>query len=245
MVRIAIFGSCVTRDLFEDGVLRSALVHYASRSSLISAVADPVALDEAEVPLESAYQRRAVLADFNKTFFADVEALTPDWVVIDLIDERFDVLRTGASCVTESSAFSSAGLGDRERFTFTPIPRLTTEAARLFEDATTAFAERLGEIVPPERVILHRALWLTRYRRGDLIQEFPEPRRAFAERHNQALEADYDALAAGLGSAGPELGPDLDRHFADHDHKWALEPFHYENGYNRAAVEQVRAIVGV
>jgi hypothetical protein len=245
MVRIAIFGSCVTRDLFEDGALRSTLVHYASRSSVISAVADPVGLAESEVPLDSAYQRRAVLADFNKTFFTDLEALAPDWIVVDLIDERFSVLRTGGSFVTESSAFASAGLGAHERFGFDPVVRLTTESAQLFAQATLPFVARLADIVPAGRVILHRALWLPRYRHGDRIEDFPGPRKDFAERHNRALEADYDALAAGLGSAGPELGPDLDRHFADHDHKWALEPFHYEAAYNDLAVRRLRSICGV
>ncbi len=244
-VRIAIFGSCVTRDLFEDGILRSSHVHYASRSSIISAVAARVALDEADVPLESAYQRRAVMADFNKTFFEEIEALAPDWVVVDLIDERFDVLRTGGSFVTESSAFSSAGLGACERFDFTPVRRLTAEASQLFDEATTSFAQRLGEIIPAERVILHRALWLTRYRRGDLIEDFPAPRAAFAERHNRALEAHYDAVVASLGGQGPVLGPDPACHFADHDHKWALEPFHYERAYNEWAVSRLREMVGI
>ncbi|HVF78984.1 MAG TPA: DUF6270 domain-containing protein [Solirubrobacteraceae bacterium] len=45
MMRVGIFGSCVTRDLFEDPGLRPALARYTSRSSLISAVAAPVALD--------------------------------------------------------------------------------------------------------------------------------------------------------------------------------------------------------
>ena len=51
-----------------------------------------------------------LLADFNKTFFPDLRRLEPDWVVVDLVDERFDVLRTGDSFVTESSAFAGAGL---------------------------------------------------------------------------------------------------------------------------------------
>src|SRR5688500_18052555 len=122
-MKIAIFGSCVTRDLFEDPALRPSLAHYASRSSVISVVAEPVPLAEDEVVLDSAYQKRAVLADFNKTFFPELRALAPDWVVVDLVDERFAVLRTGDSYVTESSAFTGAGLGEAERFEFSPVRR--------------------------------------------------------------------------------------------------------------------------
>ena len=244
-MHVAIFGSCVTRDLFENGALRPALAHYASRSSIISVVADPVALEERDVPLDSAYQRRAVLADFNKTFFPDLRALDPDWVVVDLIDERFNVLRTGASFVTESSAFASAGLRSAERFGFSTVRRLTGEADELFARAAPTFVERLTEIVPPERVILHRGLWLTSFRRGDAVEDFPEPRLSYARHNNEALGRQYDLLAELFGGAATEVGPDPERDRADVDHRWALEPFHYEQAYNEAAITTIRELTGI
>jgi hypothetical protein len=209
---------------------------------VISVVADPVPLREEEVTLDSAYQRRAVLADFNKTFFSDLAALEPDWVVVDLVDERFNVLRTNGSFVTESSAFANAGIDASDRFAFSPVRRLTAESEQLFDVAANAFVERLTEIVPPARVILHRGLWLTRYRRGTAVEEFPEPRLTYIKRNNEALMRQYDVLAKLLGEAAPALGPELDRHMADYEHKWALEPFHYEQAYNDAAVATLRQI---
>lgn len=244
-MKVAIFGSCVTRDLFEHPALRPCLAHYASRSSVISAVADPVPLDEGEVTLESAYQRRAVLADFNKTFFPDLRALEPDWVVVDLVDERFNVLRTDGSFVTESSAFASAGLGTAERFRFSPVRRLTGEAEQLFVAAADSFVERLTQIVSSERVILHRGLWLTRFRRGEAVEDFPEPRLTYAQHNNESLLREYDVLARRLGPGAHTIGPDPDRHYADSDHKWALEPFHYEQAYNDDAISRVRELIGL
>ena len=244
-MKIAIFGSCVTRDLFEDPALRPAMAHYASRSSVISVVADPVPLAEEEVTLDSAYQKRAVLADFHKTFFPDIEALAPDWAVIDLVDERFNVLRTDGSFVTESSAFSSAGLAASGRFRFQPVRRLTGEAEQLFEEAAVAFVRRLTEIVPAERVILHRGLWLTRFRRGDAVEDFPEPRLGYARQNNASLEREYDVLASLLGPAAHAIGPDPARNLADFEHKWALEPFHYEQAYNEQAIARIRELTGI
>ena len=244
-MKVAIFGSCVTRDLFEDPALRPSLAHYASRSSVISAVADPVPLDEAEVTLDSAYQRRAVLADFNKTFFPDLRRLEPDWVVVDLVDERFNVLRTGDSFVTESSAFASAGLAAADRFHFSPVRRLTGEAEQLFEVAAGSFVERLTQVVPAGRVILHRGLWLTRFRRGDAVEDFPEPRLTYAQNNNKSLRREYDVLADRLGQSAHSIGPDPDLHYADVEHKWALEPFHYEQSYNDAATARIRELIGL
>lgn len=155
-MRLAIFGSCVTRDPFEEPALRRSLARYTSRSSLISAVAEPVALDPQRVRLESAFQRRCVIEDFDKRFLAELEAERLDWLVAYLIDERFDVLRTASSYVTCSSAYQGAGLEQENGFQ--RIRRLTDEAATLLEEAAARFAERVTAVLPPERVIVHRAL---------------------------------------------------------------------------------------
>ena len=124
-MRIGIFGSCVTRDLFEDPAVRPSLARYTSRSSLISAVAQPVALDAERVRLDSSFQRRCVIEDFGKRFLAELASERLDWLVVDLIDERFDVLRTPSSFVTRSSAYQSAGLDENG---YACIRRLTGEA---------------------------------------------------------------------------------------------------------------------
>lgn len=244
MPRIGIFGSCVTRDLFEDPATRPWLAQYTSRSSLISVVAEPVPIDPEEVRLDSAFQRRCVLEDFGKTFFAQLAEDTPDWLIVDLIDERFDLLDTGSSCVTRSSAFVSAGLDEHPGLQFPRIRRLTAEARGLMETAVDGFAERLTEIIPAERVIVHRAWWLTRYRRDGQVQEFPEDRVSFANKQNSALAHAYDALAASLGGRAPAIALGRDRHVADAGHRWGLEQYHYEPAYNEAALARLRELTG-
>lgn len=242
-MRLAIFGSCVTRDLFEDPALRPSLARYTSRSSLISAVAEPVALDPQRIRLDSAFQRRCVIEDFDKRFLAELEAERLDWLVVDLIDERFDVLRTASSYVTCSSAFQGAGL--EQENSFQRIRRLTAEAATLLEEAAARFAERVTAVLPPERVIVHRAHWLTRFRDGDAVHPFPADRVDFAEHHNAALDHGYDALERHLGAHAPVVALDDARYVADAGHRWALEPYHYEADYNAAALARLRDLISV
>jgi len=132
-----------------------------------------------------------------------------------------------------------------ERFDFTPVRRLTGEAEDLFKLAAGTFVYRLTQIVPPERVILHRGMWLTRFRHGEAIQDFPEPRLTYARHNNKSLLKEYDVLAGQLGETAHMVGPDLERHVADLEHRWALEPFHYEQAYNDAAVCTLRDITGL
>ena len=242
-MRLGIFGSCVTRDLFEDPALRPALARYAARSSLISAVAAPVALDAQRVQLESAFQRRCVVEDFGKSFLAGLEADRLDWLVVDLIDERFDVLRTPASYVTCSSAYSSAGLQDGDGFA--RVRRLTGEAAALVERAAKEFAERVTAVLPAERVVVHRARWMTHLRDGEQTRPFPGDRRDFAEHHNAALAHAYDVLEQHLGGRAATIDLAGGRYLADARHRWGLEPFHYEPAYNAAALERLRSLVRI
>jgi hypothetical protein len=242
-MRLGIFGSCVTRDLFEDPALRPALARYASRSSLISAVAAPVALDATDVRVESAFQRRCVIEDFDKRFLAELGRDRLDWLVVDLIDERFDVLRTPASYVTCSSAYRSAGLEDRDAFV--RVRRLTGEAAALLERAVQAFAERVTAVLPAERVIVHRARWMTRYRDAEQLRSFADDRAGFAAHHSAALVHAYDALEHHLGGRAATITLDDERYVADANHRWGLEPYHYEAAYNAAAGARLRALVGV
>ena len=240
-MRLGIFGSCVTRDLFEDPVLRSSLARYTSRSSLISVVAEPVALDAQRVRLDSAFQRRCVLEDFDKRFFSELERERLDWLVVDLIDERFDVLRTPSSYVTCSSAYQGAGLEQDDGFE--RIRRLTGEAAALLEDAAAMFAERVTGVLAAERVIVHRARWLTRFRDGRAVHAFPADRIDFAEHHNTALDHGYDALERHLGGRAAVISLDDGRFVADAGHRWALEPYHYEPDYNAAALARLRGLI--
>jgi hypothetical protein len=241
-MRLGIFGSCVTRDLFEDPALRPSLARYTSRSSLISVVAEPVALAAERVRLDSAFQRRCVLEDFDKRFLAELERERLDWLVVDLIDERFDVLRTPSSYVTCSSAYQGAGL-EQEHAGFARVRRLTGEAATLLQDAVAAFVERVTAVLPPERVIIHRARWLTRFRDGDGVQAFPAERVDFARHHNAALDHGYDALEQQLGGRAASIALDAERYVADAGHRWALEPYHYEPRYNATALERLRELL--
>jgi len=242
--RVAIFGSCVTRDLFEYPRLRPTLALYAARSSVISTTAPAVAIGAHEVTLKSKFQKRCVLVDFQKSFWRQLKEVRPDWLVVDLVDERFDLLRTNGSFVTRSSAFEAAGLGSLDRYDWQPVERHSEDGLALFDDASKRFVHRATQTVPPERIVLHRARWLTRYREGDRIEDFPADRRRFADWMNQTLERGYEALAEQLGRSCAEVDLDPRRYAADAAHRWELEPFHYEPAYNEAAIARLSALFG-
>jgi hypothetical protein len=240
--RVGIFGSCVSRDLFEDRRLRPTLSQYSSRSSVISVVADPVPLDPALVRLDSAFQRRCVIEDYAKSFFAQLEESRTRWLVVDLVDERFEVLWTASSCVTRSSAFMAAGLDDTVPRSGNPVRRLTAQADALLAEAIDRFTDRVTSVIAPERIIVHRAGWMTHYRDGADVVAFPDDKLVAAARHNAALDRGYDRLEARLGGART-IALDRTRFMADAGHRWDLEPFHYEPAYNAAALDRLLHLI--
>lgn len=234
MTRVAILGSCVTRDLFELPTdLEVAL--YTSRTSLISLMAAPVALPAAGIPLDSSFQRRCVERDFAKSFFDDLVEAEADALVIDLIDERFHLVAVDGSYVTQSRELASAGLEGDPRFAALLL-RKEPVVDELFARAAEAFVARLADVFPLDRVVLHRAPWMATYRDpAGAIAPFPQERLGFIAREDARVTAYADVLAGALG--GPRVIDLHDAGFhADAGHRWGLEPFHHERAYNEAAL---------
>jgi hypothetical protein len=163
--------------------------------------------------------------------------------VIDLIDERFDLLRAGGSYVTRSSAFDAAGLGDASDFEFELVRRMSGEGCDLFEQSVPGFAERILEVVPAHRVVLHRALWCTRYREDGEVHGFTERKLDLCHRQNAMLNRGYDALAEAFAGRAATIEVDPARHRADAGHRWQLEPFHYDAAYNDGAIGRLRDLI--
>jgi Family of unknown function (DUF6270) len=241
--RVAIFGSCVTRDLFEPAIPEVELVLYGSRSSLISACASPVAIEEDQVRLESSFQRRCVVEDFRKTFLTRLEEAAPQWLVIDLIDERFNVLAAGRSFVTRSSEFVRAGLDGLTGTELTPVARRDPRLPELYRSACRAFAERVSAVLPPEHVILHRARWCTRFRDAIGVHDFPADRAGYSAEMNRLLDLIHTELVQAFGGRPLELAITPGTALADGEHHWGLEPYHYDAAYNRAAREGLCRLV--
>ena len=113
MSRVAIVGSCITRDLWRfsgELIAKTAPTPlppmlYVSRTSLPSLFATPLAgvRPAARPPGGLRPQpHRALVADLAKTALAELVAFAPTHLIFDFIDERFDLLSAGGTTVTDS-----------------------------------------------------------------------------------------------------------------------------------------------
>jgi hypothetical protein len=231
--RFAIFGSCVSGDIFRLHRDLGELVSYHSRCSLLSLMSSPLEFrDDFDWP--SNFARRVVKADFEKTFFDGLEASKCDALIVDFVDERWDLLRLGDSMVTCSANLMKMGADRLARRGFARVARSDARTQELWRDACARFAATLRERLPDLQVVLHKVLGAYRCRDGDEFCEL-EP---FAdgiplEIVNPILE---DCNACFRSHMESLLEIDLPRTYAaDKNHSWGISPFHFEERYYKDA----------
>ena len=251
MARVAIVGSCITRDVWRFRGEDSPALLYVCRTSLPSLVAPPVAgFRPAEQPPAGLKPKphRALVADLRKTALHELVAFQPTHLIFDFIDERFDLLSVGDSLITRTWELETSGyLGQRALAGARPVPRLSPACDRLWLAAAAEFAA-LVRATPLHRatLILHAAQWATDRRAadGDLQPlegvELLPGRPADTAAHNALLTAYENAFIRLMPPMSRVAAPD--RRVADAGHSWGLSPFHYEKPYYDAIWRQLRGL---
>jgi hypothetical protein len=251
MSRVAIVGSCISRDLwrFRGGSVANLL--YISRTSLPSLFATPLPgfRPRGQPPAGlKAQPHRALVSDVTKTALPEVVAFSPTHVIFDFIDERFDLLSAGGTLATRSWELEQSGYLSQPAFKGArTIPRLSAAADQLWLDAAAEMAAFVR--ATPLRnatLILHSARWAEarrtetgRIARLDDAEILPG-RPADIAAHNAMLaryEAAFEAVMPPLKRIEAP-----GRRLADDAHVWGLSPFHYVPAYYDEVWDQLAAL---
>jgi hypothetical protein len=251
MSRVAIVGSCITRDLWPvrgDAVEGLA---YVSRTSLPSLVVPSLRRfrPAAEPPAGlGRHQHRALVADLQKTALARLVAFRPTHLIFDFIDERFDLLSVGGTIVTHSWELEVSGYLDQPAFRGARrIERLGSGCERLWREALEEFAGVIHATPLREaQVILHAARWATEARdeqgrRSPIAHVEALPGRPISIAGHNALLARYEARLLELLPDSAVVEAPAHR-LADPGHQWGLSPFHYVPEYYEAIWDQLEAL---
>ncbi len=226
-VKIIIHGSCITRDIFRLYPTGFDIVEYFARFCISSTVSKPWPAREEEFStLTSAFQRRMLLNDFNKTLFDTLQKHDFDYFLIDFIDERFNLIQSQAAVITKSSELMNSKYLEATDKKFIEIRRLDYSLEKWKQDCAE-YVQRLTQIIPQEKIIIN-GLWAEQYKDAsgeikdlDMIKNF---RRAHIQRMNTLLIDYYTYLAHLLPQAACISFPAA---VADENHEWGLSPFHY------------------
>lgn len=242
-VRLIIFGSCVSRDIlnFAEGTAL-ALSDYYARSSIASLATPPFSLDEKYLAqIKSDFQRRMVSRDLGKIFTQEIiERSDFDFILLDLIDERFDLYEISpGTVVTISSEFlSTRFLGSKDRSTDRWIRSGSERHRALWQEGIERLFKTLERHGLSDRVIVNKVFWSDRLEDGTM---YPESDISKHHEANQLLNWMYGHLEAYVSPSRWLSFPDeLLRSVKTH--RWGLAPFHYSNKYYTAAASRIQQL---
>ncbi len=235
-----IYGSCVSRDIFNLEESRSFKISdYFARSSMASLCSAPYKNSEALNRIQSAFRRRMVANDFSKDLLAAVDKLeSADLILIDLIDERFDLvaLPTG-EMITHSNELAESGLlaeGGVEGYKV--IPQGSVERRELWLQGMHRFLGLLKDLNKLDAVLVNKVYWASSFEL-DTQSVFPVARGEI-DKANEDLDWMYGAMERVLDRS-QFLNFDKDLLTADEFHRWGVSPFHYCEMYYREALAQI------
>lgn len=231
--KVLIFGSCVSRDAFEDAAGYEIAAYYArssfaAMSSLPSR--DTLLLDN----ITSKFQRRMVEADMMKRFLPALADLKFDCLLIDFIDERFSVSeRSNGAVWTISSELLAAGLKGGRR-----ILSGSDEHFQMWQSGWDRLMSRAQELGITNRVIVAEAFWAS-----NLASDDDGP---YSAAKIAAANQYLDQMYAYIGTAYPSIK--FIRYpkkiiESDCHHKWGPSPFHYSKSFYRHTIAMLEDII--
>ena len=239
-IRVFIYGSCVSRDIFNfDSEHKFELVDYYARSSLAILPGTPYPNDDALCVISSAFQRRMVSRDFSREILEDSRLDQADIILLDLIDERFDlVLLPSNHIVTASGELLASGFLRGISSSFRLIKPGTIERRDLWLKGVDLLFHRLQQRDLLKRVIVNKVFLATKFA-NDATTEFPTLSNSISS-INQELSWMYQALRGYLTEL-QFLEFDDETLLANSQHRWGPSPFHYVDDYYRSALMKLES----
>lgn len=238
-MRIAILGSCVTRDMVQFLPANFQLALYVARTSFVSLASDAVLINEEDIAVEHDFNKRVVFWDMTKAFWQKLEEAKPDIIIIDLIDERFDLWRMGGKVVTRSNYLSMSNVEQEYLSGFELLRRSSQSTHDVWKMSCDTVIPRLRSAC--KKIVLHRSLWAEKYYVDENVVPFDEPDRQLAAAANRWLSDYYDHFMT-LCPDAQQIAVPSELCVSNFAHKWGRDFFHYGNAYYKKLAELFSAL---
>lgn len=234
---VAVYGSCVSRDLVPYLSDHPVVMGYVARQSLISAMTAPV--EGAPLPdLASSFQRRMVTGDLTSDATRQLRAcLRARFLLLDITDERFGVLDLGDNrYITPSHEFRNAGQEFADHFAHgRAIPFGSDEHFELWATAVGRFMRFLRQTGLKTKTRLLAPAFAATTPDGEAIP-------SFMDRPADQWNALYERYIHHLKRRGlVTLQLSEAEAFGDVNHQWGLAPYHYGDPSSRLLASRVTA----
>lgn len=236
---VLIFGSCVSRDIFNLEYSRDFKVsNYYARSSFASLAGKPYENEEALDNLSSKFQRSMVSNDFSKEVLKAGDKIErADIILVDLIDERYDlVVLPGGEMLTRSDELNTSKMLKQDGLEFRLVKQGSDERREWWLKGVRIFFDLLRSHNKLGRVLVNQTYWATEFE-NNTSTTYPVDSGKI-ESANRDLDWMYRALRNELREDQfITFGPGVCT--ASESHRWGISPFHYSDRYYKEALLQI------
>lgn len=225
-----IFGSCVSRDPF--GSVKLPSLQYFARSSFASLSGKSFLIFPSELKENpSAFQRRMVECDMKKSFF-NILKKNEDPIIIDFIDNRFDLLIShGGISITNSSEFQ------RAKLSLNGFKRINYKSDEFHSLWILGFRKFVQHISESRLVLINRVKLVLHDNKGVGFENID-----YINSFNKHLDWCYEQVACLFPSARFIEYNNLS---ADSEHKWGRSPFHFDKNYEKYFVDFLKNTINL
>lgn len=226
-MRVGILGSCISRDIFRVKKLDHLIRVYRARTSIHSLTQDDIAdITRINLPTSN-FQSKMVKDDFEKT---ELNLVDCDFLLLDLIDERFQLITNYGSVVTLSNELKNSNTIEQADYY---VKRGTEQDYVLWRNAIKKFSKMID--IP---IILHKSRLSNKL---NINKEGINIDFQYIKKMNHRLIQYEKIIYEELDIIGTV---DVDERLliSDINHIWGYSPYHYIDQYYEEAMEQIYKI---
>ena len=227
--KVAIFGSCISRDIFNYKKADSFIISdYYARSSFASIYGLIVKENNYIDEISSSFQKKIVKADLNKYFVERIGLSDFDILLIDFIDERFNLylFDDGSVCTLSSELVSTGFL--QKNINGRIVLSGSEEFFGLWQDGWNDFIAHMKILGVLDRVRLHKSFWSYADENGiDYIDNY---KKVDIDSANHFLTKLYIYAEKDL-KANQIIEVSSDKRVGSKEHRWGRSPFHFVDEY--------------
>ena len=191
-----------------------------------------------EVSCANRYRHIMVNRDIQSEFWRVLKKEKPQYLIMDFIEERYDVVEFDGGYLTKSDAFDECNIVLENART---IGRETKEYHQLWKQSCCDFIEKIKECLPKIKVILVKN-YLSEYV-GNIYHQESYLNREWIQKTNNIIRSYYDFFEEKCDFAEVIEASSFKYYYTDEEFEHGAEPSHLNNIVNKEIALKIESIM--
>lgn len=204
--------------------------NFSSIISLMNPVTNPT-----QCIHRNKYREIMVKRDIISSFWEIVDEVKPEYIFIDFIEERFDILECFNGYITKSDAFEEAQLNLLD---FRIIERDSEECLKLWQNSFYKFMEKIENKIPECKIVVIENYLSEQF--GDINSRTYFENIKEIRKKNYTLKQCYDFVKENYKDIPTINASKCDYYFTDKEYEYGAFPSHLNEIVNQKIADKIK-----